>query len=211
MSWSLIPNGKTFFWFNLLLWIVFSQAATSVSAQQASTSESSLTTTFLRRYCIECHGPNKQSGERRFDMLDQEIHTDDALIDWQDILDQLNLGDMPPPDAMQPPVAIRLEAIQVLTSKIEHYHSTREPRRGEVVLRRLNAHEYQNAVRDLLHLNLTIFDPTEKFPRDQQFEHLDNVGEALVMSGHLLAEYLESANAIVNKSVYPLEKPDIQT
>jgi hypothetical protein len=38
-----------------------------------------------------------------------------------------------------------------------------------------------------------MFDPTVGFPRDQTTEHLDNVGDTLVTSGHQLAGYLAAA------------------
>ena len=62
----------------------------------------------LGTYCVGCHGPTKQKGDRRFDRLDGDIADDDALVDLQDILDQLNLGDMPPKEA--PAVAGRAAA-----------------------------------------------------------------------------------------------------
>ena len=58
---------------------------------------------------------------------------------------------------------------------------------------------------------MSMFDPTEKFPRDQQSEHLDNLGDTLVTSGHLLARYLEAAEQVVDKALYPLQQPEVQT
>lgn len=166
---------------------------------------------FLENHCHQCHGEQEQSGERRFDRLSGSITDDRSLVDWQDILDQLNLGEMPPQDAKQPSVEQRLEVIDWLTREIQNYHESRAPSRQEVVLRRLNSREYRNTIRDLLHLNMLMFNPAEKFPRDQQTEHLDNVGDALVTSGHLLAGYLEAADTVVNKAMFPLEKPEVQT
>jgi hypothetical protein len=58
---------------------------------------------------------------------------------------------------------------------------------------------------------MTMFDPTASFPRDQTVEHLDNVGDSLVTSSHLLARYLEAAETIIDKAMLPLEKPAVQT
>ena len=57
----------------------------------------------LGKYCVGCHGATKQKGDRRFDRLSGEIADDDALVDLQDVLDQLNLGEMPPKEVRQPP------------------------------------------------------------------------------------------------------------
>ena len=37
---------------------------------------------FLREYCIKCHGPEKQKGDRRFDSLTATIKTPDEALLW---------------------------------------------------------------------------------------------------------------------------------
>lgn len=166
---------------------------------------------FLQTYCVSCHGQKRQKGDRRFDRLNGKIVDDNSLVDLQDILDQLNLSEMPPEEARQPSDDERREAIRWLTEVIDDYHQSREVDRPAAGLRRLNSREYRNTVRDLLHLNLTMFDPTTTFPRDQTIEHLDTVGDTLVTSGALLRQYLVAAENVINKAVFPLQKPDIQT
>ncbi len=166
---------------------------------------------FLTTYCGDCHGGKEQKGDRRFDSLAATITDDNVLVDYQDILDQLNLAEMPPREAKQPSVDQRRRIVQWLTMTVDRYHKARQDKTRGTVLRRLNAREYQNTIRDLLHLDMTMFQPTASFPRDQTTEHLDNVGETLVMSSHLLAGYLEAADKIINKAIFPLEKPPVQT
>ncbi len=165
----------------------------------------------LSTYCVGCHGPTKQKADRRFDRLDGAIADDDALVDLQEILDQLNLGEMPPKEARQPSPAERQRAVAWLTGKIEQYHRDRKPANVETVLRRLNAREYRNTLRDLLHLNMTMFDPTAGFPRDQTTDHADNFGETLVTSGPLLQGYLAAARRVTDKVFAPARKPPVQT
>jgi hypothetical protein len=166
---------------------------------------------FVATYCVNCHGAAKQKGDRRFDRLAGEIADDNELVDWQDMLDQLNLGEMPPKDARQPAVEERRRAIGWLTGKIEQFRRERKPVTGETVLRRLNAREYRNSVRDLLGLNMAMFDPTAGFPRDQITEQLDNVGGTLVTSGHLLERYLAAAERVIDKVLTPARQPQRQT
>jgi len=45
-----------------------------------------------------------------------------------------------------------------------------------------------------------MFDPTMSFPRDQMVNHLDNIGDTLQTSGYLLDQYLDAADAIVEKT-----------
>ena len=57
---------------------------------------------FLNEHCISCHGPNKQKGEIRFDTLGKDLSKVQNLEIWQGMLDQLNLGQMPPKKEPQP-------------------------------------------------------------------------------------------------------------
>ena len=148
---------------------------------------------FLEQYCCRCHGESKQNAERRFDTLASVIHNDSDLVDYQDILDQLNLSAMPPADEFQPDDADRRLVIAWLTESIADFHKTRSNTGGETILRRLNSREYRNTIRDLFHLQTIMFDPAQGFPRDQSVEHLDNIGETLVTSGYLLEQYLAAA------------------
>src|SRR5262245_36911049 len=57
---------------------------------------------FLAKYCYSCHGAEKQKADRRFDTLDGNLSDLGVAQHWQDIVDQLNLGEMPPKNARQP-------------------------------------------------------------------------------------------------------------
>jgi hypothetical protein len=139
------------------------------------------------------------------------IVDDNSLVDLQDMLDQLNLGEMPPKEARQPTDDERRRITGWLTAVIEQHHRERKSAASRTVLRRLNAREYRHSVRDLLSLNMTMFDPTLGFPRDQTEEHLDNVAETLITSGHLLQGYLAAADRIVEKLLSPAQRPAVQT
>ena len=165
---------------------------------------------FLQKYCVKCHGAKTQKGERRFDRLTGDIPDENALVDLQDILDLLNLGEMPPKESLQPGNEERRKVVRWLTTRIERFHRERKPSGEGAVLRRLNSREYRNTIRDLLHLNMAMFDPTAGFPRDQTTEHLDTVGDSLVTSSHLLARYLDAADRAVEKALFPARKPTAQ-
>ena len=57
---------------------------------------------FLKNYCIKCHGSEKQKGDRRFDALKGDLTLLEEAEAFQEILDQLNLAEMPPEDELQP-------------------------------------------------------------------------------------------------------------
>ena len=57
---------------------------------------------FLQQYCVRCHSGDKQNGQMRFDTVAWVISNGDEAQRWQDVLDILNAGNMPPEDEKQP-------------------------------------------------------------------------------------------------------------
>ena len=164
----------------------------------------------LNAYCIDCHGPDKQKGERRVDQLTFPLPDGDAAMLAQEIVDQLVYGDMPPKKAEQPGEKERLRWINQLRNQIQQYRENSQSVGGETVLRRLNQREYRNTVRDLLGVNLDMFDPARNFPRDQTSHNFDNIGDVLTTSGFLLDRYLDAADQVVEKAFAPAEKPEVR-
>ena len=95
-------------------------------------------TPFLQKHCFQCHGPEKQKADRRYDQLIHPIQNDEDLLLFQDILDQLNLGEMPPEDEARPDPSEVKKVVAWLTSAIAEAQAKRENTGGETVLRRLN-------------------------------------------------------------------------
>jgi len=164
---------------------------------------------FLENYCVQCHGPDKQKGDRRFDQLTGNFAKLEEAEIFQEILDQLNLGEMPPEGKPQPKVSELKRVVGHLTQSLARTHELAKENSGKVVLRRLNREEYRNTICDLFDLKMVDFDPTITFPPDDAVEGFDNVGEGLVTSGHLLSNYLEAARKVADKIVRPGPRPEI--
>ena len=165
---------------------------------------------FLSTYCNDCHGSEKQKGDRRFDTLALPVAKVDTLIDLKDILDQINLGEMPPEKSKQPSADEQKAIIEQLTQALTAGRETLASTGGSAVLRRLNRHEYINTIGDLFSLNMAAFDPTTKFPRDQSEEHMENLGDVLQTSGYLLDQYLDAADTVVEKVFAHQQQPKEQ-
>lgn len=165
---------------------------------------------FVDQYCVKCHGPEKQKGDRRFDTLALPINDSATLIHLQDMLDMLNLGEMPPEDEEErPDVSTLLKSIEQLTHTIETHHELLASTDRQTVLRRLNSREYLNTIRDLFQINTSLFDPTQSFPPDESVDHLDTLGDHLVTSGYLLDRYFEAADEIIEKVFAVREMPPV--
>ena len=164
---------------------------------------------FLDAYCVRCHGEEKQKGDRRFDHLGLDIGDDDAAFEWQDILDMINLGEMPPEDEDQPTETERSGIVGWMTPKLDHYYAAMSHREA-TGLRRMNRFQYRNTLQDLLGLNMASFDPTKSFPSDEKFEGFENIASKLVTSRYHLERYLEAASAAIDKvAEIPESRPQI--
>ncbi len=166
-----------------------------------------LLNSFLKTYCLQCHGTEKQKGDRRFDKLTGDFSRLKEAEVFQEILDQLNLAEMPPKKSKQPPAAETRKVVASLTKSLAVAREAAFENAGKVVLRRLNRVEYLNTVRDLFALKMADFDPTTTFPPDEPLAGFDNVGEGLVASAHLLQNYLEAARKVADKAIRPGPRP----
>ncbi|HAH98129.1 MAG TPA: hypothetical protein DCO70_02265 [Verrucomicrobiales bacterium] len=164
---------------------------------------------FLRNYCVQCHGKDVQKGDRRFDHLTGTLAKSEEAEIFQEILDQLNLGEMPPKGKSQPNADELKRVVAYLTQALVRARELAMENSGKGVLRRLNREEYRNTIRDLFELKMVDFDPTTTFPPDDVVEGFDNVGEGLITSDHLLKNYLEAARKVANKVIRPGLRPDI--
>jgi len=97
---------------------------------------------------------------------------------------------------------------EFLGGELEEFDSVRERSVGRVVFRRLSSSEYENAVRDLLHLpGLTAAQYT---PADPNYHGLDNVADKQELAYSQIALYLEAAEASLQAAVALRPKPDVE-
>ena len=75
---------------------------------------------FLKYYCLDCHNSGDiRKGERHFDDLPLFVGTDLVVGErWQEVLHQLQLGEMPPADELQPTDAERRTMIEWIETQL---------------------------------------------------------------------------------------------
>ena len=183
---------------------------------------------FLKQYCFECHGAKKQKADYRYDTLGTDLTDLHTLEIWQGILDQLNLGEMPPQKKLQPPFEETAKVIEALTPVLRQAYTARKSTGGQAVIRRLNKFEIRNTLRDLFHLNHPDFEPsvvsglydfngngitaqktiepTRSFQDDEEAEGFDTIGQQLVMSDFLLKMLIDAAEETIEMATH--DKPE---
>ena len=162
---------------------------------------------FLAKYCVSCHGPKNQQAKLRLDTLDYDMVRGSDTDTWQEVLDRINVGEMPPRKVkIQPARAERRAVVDALTSSLRRAMEARRSTGGRNVLRRLTAYEYNNTLRDLLHLDLKY--ATDLPPEGSAKEGFKNNSRILGTSA-LHIEYFEriARSALEQIILAPKQKP----
>jgi hypothetical protein len=167
-----------------------------------------LTSAFLQKHCIRCHGSQKQKADRRFDTLPAHIRKLDDLERYQEIVDQLNLESMPPEGEPQPTAEERAKTIAHLTRQLATAHAELNASGGHSALRRLNSWEYRQTIGELLGLNVDVWNPAEDFPAEVTVDGFDNNGAGLVTSGMLMDHYFVAAEEAIRRATQFGNRPE---
>ena len=153
-------------------------------------------TALLNDFCIDCHNADNQEADLDLDSI-LSAPVADHLDDWEAVVRKLRARQMPPVDASRPEEDEYETLAGALVSKLDSI-AKNHPTPGRVgTLRRLNRTEYQNAVRDLLSLEI---DASKLLPADESSQGFDNitVGE---LSPVLLNRYISAAQKISRLAV----------
>ncbi len=154
----------------------------------------------LAQYCFECHSSAVQKGDLDLEQFGTAAAVRQQPGLWQNVLDQLTSGDMPPPKAKQPDAATRERLRAWIEAQLAELAAADAGDPGPVVLRRLDNAEYTYAVRDLT--GIASLDPVREFPVDGAAgEGFANVGNALAMSPMLLRKFLDAGKAVAAHAV----------
>ena len=148
---------------------------------------------FLDRYCLSCHNEKVKSGGLRLDAAALP-QVDAGAEFWEKVVRKVRTGVMPPPGMPQPSATERSALLHSLETMLDAVRAN--PGRTDT-LRRLNRTEYQNAIRDLLALEI---DATSMLPADESGFGFDNVNVG-DLSPALLNRYISAAQKISRLAV----------
>lgn len=142
-------------------------------------------------YCVACHSSDAKIAGLDLETASSRPLTDSAAI-WERVVRKLRARQMPPLGSPHPDEAAYTQVLASLTNELDaHAEKAPDPGRTDT-FRRLTRREYQNAVRDLLALEL---DLSSVLPPDQSSSGFDNitVGD---LSPALLESYVAAADKI---------------
>jgi hypothetical protein len=167
--------------------------------QQPATSPSGTPSpekTALDRYCVTCHNSRTRAGGLALDVLDlAKVDGDPAA--WEKVVRKLR-GRMMPPAGMPRPDEATYDALAAHLESALDRASAASPNPGRTdTFRRLSRVEYQNAVRDILALDV---DVSALLPKDDASHGFDNVANG-ELSPTLLERYLAAAQKVSRAAV----------
>jgi hypothetical protein len=150
----------------------------------------------LKQYCVTCHNAQAKTASLELDGMDLarlEQHT----AAWESVVRKLRTGMMPPASVRRPDRAT-LDGVAAWLEAGLDRAAVRNPNPGSPSLHRMNRHEYANAVRDLLDLQV---DVTTLLPSDSTVAGFDNVADVLGTSPTLIQAYVSAAMKISRLAV----------
>jgi hypothetical protein len=141
----------------------------------------------LSTYCVTCHSDRLKTGGLSLERSNLADIPQSAET-WEKVIRKVRAGMMPPPGI--PRDAARLSGlVSFLETSIDRA-SAANPRPGRTSMHRLNRAEYENAIRDLLALDI---DATALLPPDDESSGFDNIADVLTVSPSLMERYLSAS------------------
>lgn len=154
----------------------------------------------VAKYCLSCHSTKAKKGSLDLERFGTVADVRKDVKVWQNMIEQIETGEMPPKDKPQPTEAEKKQLIAWIKSFLDAEAKARTGDPGHVPLRRLSNAEYDYTVRDLTGIDLR---PAREFPADGAAgEGFTNAAEALTdISPALFTKYLNAAKDTADRAV----------
>jgi mono/diheme cytochrome c family protein len=164
---------------------------------QAPAAVKSTQRALLDQYCVTCHNDRLKTAGITLDKMDVDHVATDAAT-WERVVQQLRARAMPPVGRPRPDKSA-YDAFRIwLENELDKAGAADLNAGTTVSFHRLNRAEYQNAIRDLLGIDV---DATRFLPEDPKSNGFDNMGGAIKMSPDLLETYMKAAMKISREAI----------
>lgn len=168
---------------------------------------------FFNEHCTSCHGEKKQKGDLRVDTLKVDFNSPKTMAHWEEIMNRINSGDMPPDDEPRPKPAEVARVSEWITGQLHEAEvAMQNSGKERVSFRKLTREEYAHTVRDLLGVNYDATAPTG-LPEDPDWHGFERIGSVLTLSPAHVEKYLSAADAVLDEalSIRPEPKREVIT
>lgn len=157
-------------------------------ADTASTFDSQIRP-ILSTHCVACHSEDTHEADVRLDAFALDPHL------WYRVLDQLELGQMPPEGETPLSTVDRDAIMQWIRGSLTQSLAEKRLEEGRSGFRRLSRTEYSNTIEDLFGIRVDV----SRLPEDGRVNGFTKVGAALPMSTDGAYGYYEIARELLEK------------
>ena len=154
--------------------------------------------------CTGCHNQKKAMGGLNLAALPFDLANRANRERWIRIHDRVQKFEMPP-KGVTFPAAQRAAMVKQLATAIHAADQAEIARQGRGPMRRLNRDEYEQNLRDVLHL--PHLDIREMLPEDREDHHFNKSSETLDMSRVQLSAYLDAAEVALRQAMVKTAQP----
>ena len=179
--------------------LIFLIAAPLYAADRAKTTFEKDVLPIMEDYCYYCHGDGKKKGDLSLEIFktEKDIWRNYKISEM--VFKKVLAGEMPPKDRKKR-LSKKEQAVVAdwIRSSLDDFYDNAPPDPGRVTVRRLNRNEYNNVIRDLMHVD---FKPAKDFPPDDSGHGFDNIADVLSVSTLLLEKYLSAAEKIAEQAI----------
>ncbi len=167
---------------------------------QAQSPEMRPVTEFLGTHCAKCHGEKKQKGG--VDFREYQRFTPENAQHWQDVLHNIERGDMPPEDEPQPDAAAIRTFVEQVREQLDKIHADSGSR--DFRFMRMTNQQIAWSWRDLLQIDR---DYSTDLLQDPSGKHGQSVQSTLELTGGHMEAYLVALQSALKDAVPDLENP----
>ncbi len=161
---------------------------------------------YLEAHCFDCHDSTTKKGGLDLESLPMQFEDAQRFDLWAKAHDRIAAGEMPPKSRHERPSEKETtDALKQLDDRLHEADATRIAKTGRALFRRLSAQEYENALRDLLHLpGLRI---KHLLPEDERRHGYNKIGQALDLSNVHLSQFMDAADLALTAAIATRSTP----
>ena len=182
---------------------VMSVASAHLEAGQQP-SEAADARAILDQYCVTCHSDRLETGGLSLETVDL-TNASASAERLEKVIRKLRLGAMPPVGMPRPDEATYTGLAAWLETELDRAAAAHPDAGRTETLHRLNRAEYENVIRDLLHIEGLDF--SVMLPTDDASYGFDNIAGILGMSPTHLERYMSAARNISRMAVGDVTMP----
>lgn len=154
---------------------------------------------FLQKNCAACHNSATPAARLDLTKLVFDPANPDNFAIWVKLHDRVSAAEMPPAPLPRPAAESLAAFVNGLSGALTSYERTVAANRGRAGLRRLNAYEYENSIRDLL--DIPWVQIKSKLPQDGEAWRYNKIGSALDVSHVQLSRYMSSVDYALRQAM----------